>query len=298
MNIILVSNTMAKAKTLTVWHIVGVLLAVALVSVLVTMLLIVPQGEGQQQGVKRLLSSPLNLGANFPQKHLDAMAIQLGEIQARMMQLDAQSKRLSTLAGENPAKNTNQKSHTQLPPPNTGGPQVNATPFTQETLQQQIDILSRALDEKTEYLSALEVKLINKSMEKSMIPDYTPLDGAYNSSSFGWRVDPFSGHSAFHEGLDFPANTGTPIYAAAGGVVTTAEQTAAYGKLVKIDHGDGFETRYAHASKIVVKVGEVVKKGQVVALVGSTGRSTGPHLHFEVRRAGAPLDPRKFLASQ
>jgi murein DD-endopeptidase MepM/ murein hydrolase activator NlpD len=298
LNIILVSNTMAKAKTLTLWHIVGLLLAVIFLSVVITLLLIVPHGGDTQQGVKRLLSSPLNLGAHFPQKHLDAMAIQLGEIQARVMQLDAQSRRLSKLAGEKGEKIELNTSKQALPAPNTGGPQVNARPFTKESLQQQIDILSRELDEKTTYLSELEVKLIDKSMERSMIPDYTPLDGAYNSSSFGWRVDPFTGHSAFHEGLDFTANTGTPIYAAAGGVVTTAEHTSAYGKLVKIDHGDGFETRYAHASKIMVKVGEVVKKGQVLALVGSTGRSTGPHLHFEVRRAGAPLDPRKFLASQ
>lgn len=289
---------MAKPRSFTTWQIVLCVLAMVLLVVFITVLLIVPQGEGEQQGVKRLLRSPLNLGLHSPQKHLDAMAIQLGEIQARMMQLDAQSKRLSKLAGEKNAPQQETQPQVELPPPNTGGPQVNAEPLTQEKLQAQIDILSRALDEKTAYLSGLEIKLIDKSMEKSMIPDTMPLDGAYNSSSFGWRVDPFTGHSAFHEGLDFTANVGTPIFAAAGGVVTSAEVSAAYGKLVKIDHGDGFETRYAHASKLMVKPGEVVKKGQIVALVGSTGRSTGPHLHFEVRRDGAPLDPRKFLASQ
>jgi murein DD-endopeptidase MepM/ murein hydrolase activator NlpD len=121
------------------------------------------------------------------------------------------------------------------------------------------------------------------------------VDGAYNSSSFGWRLDPFTGHNAFHEGLDFTAETGTPIYASADGIVTTAEQQPDYGRIIKINHGAGIETRYAHTSKILVKVGDRVLRGQKIALVGSTGRSTGSHLHFEVRLNGEPLDPRKYL---
>jgi murein DD-endopeptidase MepM/ murein hydrolase activator NlpD len=123
----------------------------------------------------------------------------------------------------------------------------------------------------------------------------SPVNVGYNSSSFGWRLDPFNGHKAFHEGLDFMAELGTPIYAAAGGIVISAEQTPDYGKIIKIDHGSGLETRYAHASKLLVKTGERVRKGQVIAEVGSTGRSTGPHLHYEIRLAGNPLDPRKYL---
>ncbi|MEZ0316496.1 MAG: M23 family metallopeptidase, partial [Methylophilaceae bacterium] len=110
-------------------------------------------------------------------------------------------------------------------------------------------------------------------------------------------VDPFSGHMAFHEGLDFTVEVGTPIHAAAGGIVMSAEQTPDYGKIVKIDHGSGLETRYAHASKLLVKAGERVEKGQLIAEVGNTGRSTGAHLHFEVRLNGAALDPRKYLQS-
>jgi murein DD-endopeptidase MepM/ murein hydrolase activator NlpD len=128
-----------------------------------------------------------------------------------------------------------------------------------------------------------------------MLPNSSPVMAGYNSSSYGWRIDPFNGHKAFHEGLDFPANTGTPILAAADGIVTTAERTADYGNIVKISHGSGLETRYAHASKILVKVGERVTKGQVVAHVGSTGRSTGPHLHYEIRLHGNSLDPRQYL---
>ena len=132
-------------------------------------------------------------------------------------------------------------------------------------------------------------------MKKNTLPSSTPVNASYNSSSYGWRIDPFTGRTAFHEGLDFTAEIGTPIYASADGIVTAAEQTPDYGKIVKIDHGSGLETRYAHASQLLVKVGERVNKGQVIARVGSTGRSTGAHLHFEVRLNGAALDPRKYL---
>jgi murein DD-endopeptidase MepM/ murein hydrolase activator NlpD len=128
-----------------------------------------------------------------------------------------------------------------------------------------------------------------------MLPNVSPVESAYNSSSYGWRIDPFRGVKAFHEGLDFPAATGTPIYAAGDGMVTAAEQTHDYGNIVKINHGSGLETRYAHTSKILVKVGQRVVKGQEIALVGSTGRSTGPHLHYEIRLNGSPLDPRRYL---
>ena len=127
------------------------------------------------------------------------------------------------------------------------------------------------------------------------MPNSSPIEAAFNSSSYGWRTDPFNGNKAFHEGLDFTADTGTPIRAAADGIVTTAEQTPDYGKIIKIQHGSGLETRYAHASKLLVNPGERVVKGQIVAQVGSTGRSTGPHLHYEIRLNGNSLDPRRYL---
>src|SRR5690606_6563056 len=182
-----------------------------------------------------------------------------------------------------------------LQPPGSGGPQVNPQELTEVQLQAGINDLAQQIELKSDRLSMLEAMLLQRMTQKSVLPDTRPVEASYNSSSFGWRVDPFSGRSAFHEGLDFTASVGTPIYAAAGGVVTTSEQMSDYGKIIKISHGSGMETRYAHASELLVSVGEVVKKGQLIARVGSTGRSTGPHLHFEVRRDGAPLDPRKFL---
>lgn len=302
MNIIFVSNSMAKAKTLSVLQVSMIVLALILLPVLLTILFIVPQDSDPQQGGKSLIPAHLKFSFNNSQKHLDAYAIQLGEMQARLMRLDAQSERLSKLAGEK--KDVHENGAATKPEATKidankasarGGPLVRDTPLSEADLQKKIAELLAQIDFNTDYLSNLEAKLLQQSVLKDMLPNSSPVTVAFNSSSFGWRLDPFNGHKAFHEGLDFPADTGTPIYAAAGGIVTTAEQTSDYGKLVKIDHGSGLETRYAHASRLLVKVGERVEKGQEIAEVGSTGRSTGPHLHYEIRLNGNALDPRQYL---
>ncbi|MDZ4142332.1 MAG: M23 family metallopeptidase [Methylotenera sp.] len=292
MNIIFVSNSMAKAKTLSVLQVSMIALTLISLPVLLTLLLIVPQETAVQQGVKSLIPEQLRFSFNNPQKHLDAYAVQLGEMQARMMRLDAQGERLGKLAGEKPDSPTK-----PLPKANSGGPLVLNAPMTELNLQDEIAKLTSEIESQTDHLSSLEAKLLQQSVLKDTLPNSSPVDAAYNSSSYGWRVDPFNGNKAFHEGLDFSAATGTPIRAAAGGIVSFAEQTVDYGKLVKIDHGSGLETRYAHSSKLLVKVGERVEKGQVVAEVGSTGRSTGPHLHYEIRLNGNALDPRKYLTA-
>jgi len=127
------------------------------------------------------------------------------------------------------------------------------------------------------------------------VPTEQPVAGVRIGSPFGFRIDPITGDSALHTGLDFPAETGTPIVAAAGGVVIAQEYHAAYGNMVEIDHGNELVTRYAHASRTHVRKGDIVKRGQLIAEVGSTGRSTGPHLHFEVWVSGVPQNPRRFL---
>jgi murein DD-endopeptidase MepM/ murein hydrolase activator NlpD len=303
MNIILVSNKMAKAKSLSVLQ-AGVLIAgLVLVPVLLTLLFITPKDNIQQQGMKALLPLQLKNTIIDSQVHLDAYAKELGELQARMMRLDAQSQRLAKLAGEKDAKAskkpnlkpTNNLQPDNLLPANRGGPLINARPMTELDLQAAILELTKAVDARDDAMSSIEAKVLQQSVLKDMLPNSSPIGAAYNSSSYGWRIDPFNGNKAFHEGLDFTANTGTPIRAAADGIVSVAELTHAYGNMVKIDHGAGLETRYAHASKLMVKAGERVVKGQVVALVGSTGRSTGPHLHYEIRLNGNPLDPRQYL---
>ena len=277
--------------------------------------------------MRALLPPHLKSSIISSQVHLDAYAKELGELQARMMRLDAQSQRLAKLASGNDTRvinNPNFKSRADLKLPanvkstassnarvkimlpansnaqldGRGGPLVNSRPMTELGLQAAIVELTKAVDARDDSLSSLEAKILQQSVLKDMLPNSSPIEAGYNSSSYGWRIDPFNGSKAFHEGLDFPANTGVPIRAAADGIVSVSELSHAYGNMVKIDHGAGLETRYAHASKLLVKVGERVSKGQAVALVGSTGRSTGPHLHYEIRLNGNSLDPRQYLQNR
>jgi murein DD-endopeptidase MepM/ murein hydrolase activator NlpD len=146
-------------------------------------------------------------------------------------------------------------------------------------------------------MNVVESELVSNAARTALLPRDTPLGEGFVGSGFGMRTDPFTGEYTMHSGVDFAAPTGTPIYAAAGGVVESAERHPEYGNLVKIDHGNGLSTWYAHTSKFVVKVGDIVRKGQQIALVGATGRATGPHLHFEVRVNGTPQNPLKYLAS-
>ena len=297
MNIILVSNKMGKAKSLSVLQAGMLVAALVLMPVLLTLLFITPPSNIKEQSMKDLLPPQLKGSIISSQVHLDAYAKELGELQARMMRLDAQSERLAKIAGEKD-KGVGSKSNAKpeaLLPANRGGPLINARPMTEKDLQEAILELTKAVDTRDDSLSSIEAKVLQQSVLKDMLPNRSPINAAFNSSSYGWRIDPFNGNKAFHEGLDFTANTGTAIRAAADGIVSEAARTHDYGNLVKIQHGSGLETRYAHASKLLVKAGERVVKGQVVAEVGSTGRSTGPHLHYEIRLNGESLDPRKYL---
>lgn len=298
MNIIFISNQLATAKSLSAAQAAMLVAALVLVPVMLTLLFITPQSNIKEQGVKALLPPQIRSSIISSQVHLDAYAKELGELQARMMRLDAQSQRLAKLAGEKENKVINQsslKTLEHLHHGGVGGPYVDSHHITEVDLKLAIQSLTEAVNARDDYLSTIEAKILQKSVLKDMLPNSSPVDAAFNSSSYGWRVDPFNGNKAFHEGLDFTANTGTPIRAAADGIVSSAERTPDYGNIVKINHGSGLETRYAHASKLLVKSGERVTKGQIVAEVGSTGRSTGPHLHYEIRLNGDALDPRKYL---
>ncbi|SDK81458.1 Murein DD-endopeptidase MepM and murein hydrolase activator NlpD, contain LysM domain [Methylophilus rhizosphaerae] len=294
-NIIIVSEKMTKPKTLGLFESLGVVLALILVPMVLILLFITPQQEIKSQGVKAILPPHLRGAMLSTQSHLDAYAKQIGELQARILRLDAQNQRLSKLAGLKATAEPVDERASVNEVMGQGGPLVKEAPLTEEDLKATIEQMSADLDFRDEYQGKIEAKLLLKSVLKDMLPNSSPINVLYNSSSYGWRIDPLNGHRAFHEGLDFPAGVGTPVYAAADGIVTTSVQTPDYGNLLKIDHGSGLETRYAHNSQLLVKAGERVVKGQKIALVGSTGRSTGPHLHYEIRLNGNPLDPREYL---
>jgi murein DD-endopeptidase MepM/ murein hydrolase activator NlpD len=290
LNIIFVSNKMAKARTLSLWQ--GVLLVAGLVlaSSLLTASLILPQTDHRHQGVDASLPMRmLQALRNNNQQHLDALALQVGEIQARILRLDALSARLAELAGVKEQDIQAEDS------PGRGGPLVSPRDMSVVDIEGQLEQLMSELQARSDRLGVLEALLLQQKLNKNTIPSGSPVNVGYNSSSFGWRVDPFTGKMAMHEGLDFMAEIGTPIYAAAGGIVVEAESTPDYGNIIKIDHGSGIETRYAHTSRMMVKEGDRVEKGQLIGEVGNTGRSTGAHLHFEVRLNGVALDPRKYL---
>lgn len=293
MNIIFVSNNMAKARTLNWWQALSLLAVLVTVPPLLVMALILPQGNVVLKAVNPVALLPVKFHLTWDdrQEHVNALAIQLGQIQARVIRLDALGERLAKLAG------VKEKNFDLDKPAGQGGPIARPYNLSEQDIQNQMVALIAELDQKSDRYGLLESVLLQQSLKKNTLPSTRPVNVGYNSSSFGWRVDPFTGQMAFHEGLDFMAEVGTPIYAAASGIVTTAEHTPDYGNIVKVDHGDGVETRYAHASRILVKPGQRVEKGQLIAEIGNTGRSTGAHLHFEVRLNGIALDPRRYLTS-
>lgn len=227
----------------------------------------------------------------FMRENLDAMARKLGEMQAKLLQLESLGERVSGLAGVGAATPDLRKA------PGRGGVLVEGRPLSVETLQATLAELDRQSGESEGALMLLEARLFEDRIRKMMVPTQQPVPTALVGSPFGWRIDPFTGRSALHTGLDFQADPGAAIVAAAGGVVVTQEYHAAYGNMVEIDHGNDLITRYAHASQTFVKKGDVVKRGQKIAAVGTTGRSTGPHLHFEVLVQGVHQDPQSFLAA-
>jgi murein DD-endopeptidase MepM/ murein hydrolase activator NlpD len=227
----------------------------------------------------------------YLRENLNAMAVKLGEVQAKLVTLEALGERVSGLAGVNP-KEFNIKQT-----PSSGGVFVPGKDLNGEQLNSALDDLTSATANRSDMFSIIEQRLLEQRVQKMMVPTKQPVNAGYVGSGFGWRVDPFNHSSAMHTGLDFVAEPGTPILAAAGGVVMVSEPHPGYGNMIDIDHGGELVTRYAHASKVFVKAGDIVRPGQKIAEVGSSGRSTGPHLHFEVLVQGAAQDPAKFLAA-
>lgn len=223
--------------------------------------------------------------------HLDALALTLGRLQAQMMRVNALGQRLTQVAG----LDKGEFDFNEDPP--MGGPEHTAgvTGFKENDINQSLNKLSAQIDSKLEELNLLQTLMMDKQLRKALNPVGWPVVGGYISSGFGFRVDPFTGRRAFHDGVDIADHLGAHIKAVASGVVTYAGRETGYGRVVKINHGNGYSTLYAHTSKILVKVGDKVEKGQEIALVGSSGRSTGPHLHFEILRNGHAINPRSFL---
>lgn len=226
------------------------------------------------------------------QAHLDALTQKLGTMQAQLARLNALGSRLATQA----RLDTREFNFSQTP--GVGGPEEPMSDATVPQIKASLDQLSARIDAKTAGLRRLEDVLLDREARAAVTPRGWPVKGGWISSGFGQRADPFTGKIAFHEGVDIADRLGSPIHAIAAGVVTYAGPREGYGLMVEIYHGHGLSTRYAHARALLVKVGEKVQRGQEIALLGSTGRSTGPHVHIEVLRFGRRVDPMPYLHQQ
>ena len=301
MNIILVSAKLARARTITLSApdlVLGA--AVLMFGVLVLAFALQYLTLRYAPSFNSPLLNDLILSAqqeqnektqSYLRENLNALTSKLGQMQAQLLRLDTLGERLAKTAGFKPQEFMFDQ------PPGRGGA-VSTLPaydLSLGDLNRQVDLLTKQMDDRTEKLGVLDSLLIVDSAKKKMLPSMLPVEGGWYSSNFGWRIDPFSNMRTFHEGMDFMAEIGTPARAAAGGVVIYSDFHLQYGNMIEIDHGNGLVTRYAHLSRTKVKAGDVVLSGGEIGQVGNTGRSTGPHLHFEVRQNGAPLNPVRFL---
>lgn len=230
----------------------------------------------------------------FMQQNLNAMAVKLGEMQAQLTRLDALGERLSAIAGVLPQEFRFSET------PGMGGAQATSIPpydLSLAEFNQRLAALSQGVENRSDMLGVLEAQLFFQAVNKKLLPTMLPVNAQFNASGFGMRIDPITGQQAMHEGIDFIADTGTSVVSAAGGVVQFAGFHPQYGHVIDIDHGNDLVTRYAHLSKMLVEEGAIVQRGRKIAEVGSTGRSTGSHLHFEVRFKGAAQNPMRFLGS-
>lgn len=228
------------------------------------------------------------------EKSMDAMASRLSLLQGHIYRLDALGSRLASMA------NLDDLEFGLDNPPGLGGPipgkqlpSINIPDFLL-TLEE----LEKNIQDRSEKLSAIETMLINRSLQEQTLPTGNPVQGGWLSSIFGYRTDPITGKREFHEGLDFSGKPGTPISTVAAGIVTWSGPRLGYGNLVEINHGSGNITRYAHNAKNLVDVGDKVDKGEVIAIMGSSGRSTGTHVHFEMLNNGALINPKNILVSK
>ena len=301
MNLIYFSRRRGKAHHLNLSHPLTVtLLSVSALAVLVGVFAL-----GIQVGVRGTSGGALGVSANVAQQRaelaqlkvhlqegIDGLALKLGVLNAHLIRLNAVGKRLTQMA------NLSSREFDFDHDPPVGGSESDSAGrgAVVPDLSAMINQFDRNLDFRTTQFSALESVLLGRQLSAEIRPSGKPVMAGYISSYFGERMDPFNGEEAFHKGLDFASEAGADVLAVAQGVVTWAGPREGYGVLVEVNHGNGYVTRYAHNSRVSVTPGDTVERGQAIAVVGSTGRSTGPHVHFEVLKDGRPIDPKAFIA--
>jgi murein DD-endopeptidase MepM/ murein hydrolase activator NlpD len=300
MKIILVSSKHGRSTTISPW-----MLLPALVVVLSTI-----SGAGYLgfQHMRPTTSDIVNQGTSliwldriesqaaevektrvYTEEQINALRIRLAQLQARLTRLDALGERLVDVAS------LDQGEFDFSLPPAVGGPESEIVDYQAPDFVNILDELADQIANREQQLRVLNSLLGDRKIQNETFVAGRPIKRGWMSSRYGYRNDPFSGNLAWHEGVDFAGKNGSNIVSVASGVVTWAGARSGYGKLVEINHGNGFVTRYAHCDEILVELGDVVTKGDVISLMGSTGRSTGPHVHFEVLLDGKAVDPAKYI---
>jgi murein DD-endopeptidase MepM/ murein hydrolase activator NlpD len=227
------------------------------------------------------------------ERRLQALSMTVAEMEARLLRLDAMGQRLTDLSGLDEGEFDFSRT------PALGGPLTTASGDTETVLSTnlvtEMGALETSIADREQQLELLDALLANRQLQDDIYLSGRPIGKGWMSSAFGRRKDPFTGKSSWHQGVDFAGQAGSDIVAVAGGVVTWSGERYGYGEMVEISHGGGYSTRYAHNEQNLVKVGDIVGKGQVLALMGSSGRSTGPHVHYEVYKHGRPVDPASYV---
>ena len=291
MNVIFFSRRVGKARHLNLAHPVTLgLVAVCGVGLLVSAFLLgINLGERRHTGANGR-AEVVALQSQL-QDRVDGLALRTGQLNAQLLRLNALGKRLTQLANIN----SHEFDFDHDPP--QGGPEGEGEGHGVDLadVDSLLDRLQQRIELRSAQLGALENVILGRQLSADIRPTGRPVTEGYISSAFGERMDPFDGEEAVHRGVDFAADAGSAVLAVATGIVTWSGPRAGYGVLVEVSHGNGYVTRYGHNSRVLVKVGETVERGEAIAEVGSTGRSTGPHVHFEVLRNGAQINPAAFV---
>ena len=306
MNVILFSKRMGRARQVELTRPFVLVTTIALVCAVIGGAFLAGLGFGNRSSLRQpalqvaaleqsleaqrdeILSAKQHL-----QEKIDALASRIGLMNAHVIRLDALGKRLTDMA------NLNKGEFNFDHAPALGGPEafIDGIAARAPDLMNMLDDMMRQIQDRERQLIVLENLLATRNLNRKIVPNGRPVLQGWISSYFGGRADPFDGRAAFHKGVDFAAPEGSKVVAVASGVVTWSRDRFGYGKIVEINHGNGLVTRYAHNQRLLVKVGDTVQKGQAIALIGSTGRSTGPHLHFEVLKSGRAVNPISFIGS-
>ncbi len=303
MKIIFISNRRGRTHTLTLSNWAKVMLSVCLIGLPLCAGTIVGVQLGSGKFGLLLDDSIESLRAQLESqrqslllrkvesnREAGALSLKLAEIQARLIRLDALGERLTGMAGLDDGE------FDFSTRPALGGPDDSpGEPAQPLEISQLLEQLELQLDKSDRQLTILESMMADRHLSKEREIAGRPIRKGWMSSGYGYRTDPFNGGRAWHNGIDFAGKAGSEIVAVASGVVSWSGQYRGYGNMVEVDHGEGFVTRYAHNQEIKVKVGDLVKKGDVIARMGSSGRSTGPHVHFEVYKNGRPVDPASYI---